>query len=196
MTDADWELFSALTSISVGDGHMILFRKDAWLQGSRIMDRAPDLFAFAYRRNRTLSQSLENHCSIRDIRGDLSGEALRQLVDIFHVINSTQIDPGTTDHITWQVNNSRVYSAGSAYHAQFHYLVRQPHKKLFWNCRVPEKYKFFGWFLVHDRIPISDVLEEKGFRKRQLVPPFSIMPETPFHLCMCAASRARSGGSA
>ncbi|KAG2597741.1 hypothetical protein PVAP13_5KG251207 [Panicum virgatum] len=63
----DRQLFTAATTLIVGNGHSISFWNDAWVQGLRLRDIAPRLFTISKGKNKTLSEALSDSCWIRDL---------------------------------------------------------------------------------------------------------------------------------
>ena len=60
MPEADRQLFRISTTITVGNGHRAKFQHDYWLDPRAPKDLAPNLFKLAWRKNRTVSDGLEN----------------------------------------------------------------------------------------------------------------------------------------
>jgi hypothetical protein len=80
-TDA---LFDASLNIIPGNGKDILFWSDTWLEGSRLVDRWPDLVTVVplhRRRKLTLDSALPNSRWIRDICGPLTVLIILQYLD-------------------------------------------------------------------------------------------------------------------
>lgn len=115
---------------------------------------------------------------------------LHQFVNFFSCVSRlTLVDE--PDSIAWKLSPSRMYSAKTAYSAQFQGLVRHQHSSLFWNCGVPEKCKFFAWLLVQWRVPTADVLSRKGIQNDKWCPFCLHATETADHIFLscCFAHR-------
>ena len=67
------------------------------------------------------------------------------------------------DVIVWKHKNDGVYSAASAYRAQFLGLVISPLDRMIWKNWAPPKVKFFAWLALQDRIWTADRLAKRGW---------------------------------
>ncbi|XP_058726787.1 uncharacterized protein LOC131598185 [Vicia villosa] len=73
------------------------------------------------------------------------------------------------DEVVWRGNPEKVFSVASFY--AFYENLRIPfgpsnrHEEAFgilWKMEVPFKIKAFGWRLLHNRLPMKDLLERRG----------------------------------
>jgi hypothetical protein len=74
--------FSIVVITEIGNGNSTLFCTDRWLQGKRLEDHAPKLFAAVPKRirnDRTVHEALSNRRWLTDIRGACSTAPLRRL---------------------------------------------------------------------------------------------------------------------
>jgi hypothetical protein len=60
-------LFAADTSITIGDRMTTKFWHSAWLNGTRLKDTAPLLFASCHQKNRTVTQALHQNTCMLDL---------------------------------------------------------------------------------------------------------------------------------
>jgi hypothetical protein len=75
------ELFKASTLWRIGDGSLVLFWSDAWLDGQCIANMVPELIAVVSRqahKNRRVASTLMDQTCIRDILGALTVPVLIQ----------------------------------------------------------------------------------------------------------------------
>jgi len=63
----DRQLFRASTVCVVGDGRKASFWKSSWLDGRALMDIAPGLFKFAWRKNRKVREELQDQSWTRGL---------------------------------------------------------------------------------------------------------------------------------
>lgn len=79
-------LFAAATSINIGDGRKISIWHEAWVQGQRPCDFAPNLFMIPKRKNRTLLHwALHNNYWIHDVNLQNRGFTAQHLVEFTRV---------------------------------------------------------------------------------------------------------------
>ena len=70
---------------------------------------------------------------------------------------------GTTDDITWKFTNSGLYTASSAYKAQFEGLPRSTMPEMVWKNWAPPKCKLFAWLVLQNRVWTADRLHRRGW---------------------------------
>ncbi|WVZ64871.1 hypothetical protein U9M48_014329 [Paspalum notatum var. saurae] len=119
--DTDRLLFAAATEIIIGDGARTSFWHCAWAKGQRPKDIAPDIFAASSKRKLSLREALAEQAWVRsvDIQQIRTVEHLKQFVELWAITQSVSLVQNTEDRIIWNFNASGVYSAVSAYRAQF-----------------------------------------------------------------------------
>jgi hypothetical protein len=84
--------FSMAISTDVGNGESTLFWTDRWLQGRKIADLAPLLFAAipqARRKRRTVQQALQNHAWTADIQGVVTIEIIVEYIQLWELLLDT-----------------------------------------------------------------------------------------------------------
>ena len=105
-------------------------------------------------------QALTNDTWIQDLaHGDtqhLWSETIRlhrwlQAADI-------RLQDHVSDTIKWKHEASGIYTAISAYKAQFQGLVKSDFKNMIWNTWAPAKMKIFTWLLLKNRLWCNDRL--------------------------------------
>jgi hypothetical protein len=65
--ETDKLLFTAATSICLGDGQKTNFWNSGWLGGCRPKDIAPNVFAISTKKNRNVKEALHQNTRIRDL---------------------------------------------------------------------------------------------------------------------------------
>ncbi|KAG2540080.1 hypothetical protein PVAP13_9NG531714 [Panicum virgatum] len=182
--DIDGLLFAACTTITVGNGKRTSFWHSGWLQGRRTKDIAPSLFKISRPKNRTVAAALERHTWIRDIRraGGLTLGHVQELLKLWGMLRSTQLQQNQEDQIIWKLTASGKYTAASAYKAQFLGNVKAKRAQAIWKAWAPPKCKFFAWLINQNRVWTSDRLQRRGWPHNPSCPLCRSAPETALHL--------------
>lgn len=182
--EKDRLLFAACTTLSVGNGQRVRFWKDAWVQGRRPMDIAPNLFNRTKRKGKTVAQAMENNNWIRDLnyRYGFTVALLHEFFILWALVRNTELQPAQEDRITWKLTQNGQYSAVSAYKAQFLGSARQPRIAALWNAWAPPKCKFFAWLILQNRIWSSDRLAQRGWDHSPTCPLCRCAMETSHHM--------------
>jgi hypothetical protein len=110
-------MFDASVSVQVGSGGQALFWSDRWIEGSSVLQLAPDVWAAVPKRitrMRTVSEGLLNEQWIRDIQGSLSIAALSQHVRLWDRLQGFQLQQDVPDKFIWKWSPNQQYSASSA----------------------------------------------------------------------------------
>lgn len=177
-------LFAPSTTLQIGDGAKISFWNSAWASGCRPRDLAPDVFALSRHKNRCLNEALTDHRWIRDLnfQGIVTAGQLQQIINIWGFAQNVQLDENTPDKITWKWTANGVYSASSAYRAQFLGSVKSKLKPLIWKPWAPQKCKFFAWLISKNRVWTADRLATRGWPRNEVCPLCRREPETAHHL--------------
>jgi hypothetical protein len=110
----------ALINIAVvsdlGDGNVILFWKDRWLNGRCIGEVAPEVLEHVPRRiasKRLVKDALTDLNLVADIRGALSVRAFAQVLDLCDLLEGLVLQPGIPDKHIWKFNALGDYSSSS-----------------------------------------------------------------------------------
>ena len=93
------------------------------------------------------------------------------------------------DKITWTLDSSGVYSAKSAYVAQFAGQISSNFPTLIWKVWAPPKCKFFIWLLLHNRLWTAARLQLRGWDNNYFCALCQRSLETAQHLffeCPCS----------
>jgi len=118
VTQAELDLFRTCTSITVGNGERTCFWKDIWLSGQASMDIAPLCYRLAWRKNKTVAQSMQQNSWMRGLQRISTSKELYQFVDLWEKLQSVHLT-SQPDQITWRFTANGEYSCHSAYHFQF-----------------------------------------------------------------------------
>ena len=149
----------------VGNGSNTLFWKDKWLDGKRIQDIAPLVFALVPKRRssrRTVLEALTEEKWIEDIQGEIGTTALFQYLDLWDILNGVELNEKIPDKHIWRLSTSGQYTAKSAYDALFQGAIFfEPYERI-WKSWAPAKCKFFMWLVTHNRCWTADRLAKRG----------------------------------
>ena len=106
----------------VGNGSNTLFWKDKWLDGKRIQEITPLVFALVPQRRsnkRTVLEALTEEKWTEDIQGEICMTALNQYLNLWDVMNSVELNENIPDKHIWRLSSSGKYTAKSAYDTLF-----------------------------------------------------------------------------
>uniref|UniRef100_A0A453SE28 Reverse transcriptase zinc-binding domain-containing protein n=1 Tax=Aegilops tauschii subsp. strangulata TaxID=200361 RepID=A0A453SE28_AEGTS len=79
------------------------------------------------------------------------------------LLNDVHLHEQTEDTIIWKHANDGIYTAATAYKAQFLGLTLSPLDRMVWKAWAPPKVKFFAWLAIQDRIWTADRLQRRGW---------------------------------
>ncbi|CAM0883761.1 unnamed protein product [Alopecurus aequalis] len=160
----DTSLFYACTVVSIVNGLKAPFWDSPWLQWQRPRDIAPLIF------------------SISNVADDIILPHIQQFVALWTDDSGGAALVRRTDTITWTLSSSGVYSASSAYHAQFLGSISSGMKSTVWKVWAPPKCKFFAWLIIQNRIWTADRLQRCGWPNCDLCPLCKQTQESAAHL--------------
>ena len=160
-SQADRDLFSACTTISVGKGDTASFWADRWLHGQAPKQIAPLCFPLATRKKLTVKEALAEGKWMRGLQRMNTEAQLDQFVMMWDMLQSV-ILTNETDTISWHVAADGKYSASSAYAIQFLGRVRQPGLEQVWKICAEGKVNFFFWLLLQNRNWTAEKLRARG----------------------------------
>jgi hypothetical protein len=177
----------------VGDGTNTYFWKDKWLDGKRIKEIAPALYAMVPERiinTRTVNEALLNQRWISDFRGVLSHVVLLDFFQLYRLLEDVVLQPGAPDSHLWRFSSSGKYSTKSAYKALLQGAISFEPEKRIWKTWAPGKCRFFMWLVEHNRCWTSDRLAKRGLDHLERCPLCDQHEETINHLLVtCVFAR-------
>jgi hypothetical protein len=94
--------FDASAQLQLGDGATFLYWSDAWLEGARLADLAPDLVAAVSnnsRRRRTVASAMLNQAWVQDITGAPTILVIIQYIELYQRLQSVQL---SGDSFIWR----------------------------------------------------------------------------------------------
>ena len=112
-----------------------------------------------------MNKALQNNFWVSQIntRGIFSANQLTQFVNLWEKISVVQLNPDGVDTISWKFTNDGLYTAASAYKAQFSGLVDTNMLQWVWKNWAPPKSNFFAWLVINNRIWTADRLQRRGW---------------------------------
>ena len=145
-SEEDLNFFYASTTITVGNGAKTPFGDSPWLLGRKPKDIAPLIFGASRRKNWKVCEALKGNAWILKVKIDTSVTAahVHEFFSLWMLVNEVHHDEHAEDDITWKHSNDRIYSASSAYKAQFLGLILSPMDFMVWKAWAPPKVKFFS----------------------------------------------------
>ena len=114
--------------------------------------------------------------------GGLTLPHIQQFVALWTRLQDVHLNEATPDTITWTMSSSGIYSASSAYHAQFLGSISTNMKRTVWKVWAPPKCKFFAWLIIQNRVWTADRLKRRGWPNCDVCPLCKQTEESAAHL--------------
>jgi hypothetical protein len=92
--------------------------------------------------------------------------------------------PDVEDTLVWKWTQHGLYSSSSAYRAQFLGSYINHKISLIWWARTENKYKFFAWVLIQNKLLTSDNLARHGWPHQPSCALCNGPIESGLHLCL------------
>lgn len=166
--DREKAAFSAMTTITIGDGSRATFWCCAWAGVEPLKLSFPRLFKHSRRKNRTVQAALHANTWIKDLAHGDTNPLLQEFSDMERLIREARakIRLGQPDEIKWKLTANGQYSASSAYRAQFQGSLKTPFRAVFWSAWAPGRLKIFSWLLHLNRLWCNDRLQRRGWENQ------------------------------
>jgi hypothetical protein len=142
-----------------------LFWKDRWLDGRKIKDIAPNIYAMVPKRvinRRRTCEALQNMSWTWDLRGALTVAVFVKYVELYQQLDGVVLQQGVPDSHVWKLSASGQYFSNSAYKALFQGAVSFGPADRVWKTWAPAKCKFFMWLVEHNKCWTTDKLGKRG----------------------------------
>jgi len=133
-------LISVAVITEVGNGSNTLFWEDKWLDGKRIQDIAPLVYALVPKRSsrRTVLEALTGEKWTEDIQGEIGSTALIQYLELWDILNGVELNEEIPDKHIWRLSTSGKYTAKSAYDTLFQGAIFfEPYERI-WKSLAPQ----------------------------------------------------------
>ncbi|PVH64828.1 hypothetical protein PAHAL_2G364400 [Panicum hallii] len=138
------------TVVTLGNGEKASFWQSTWLNEQAPMDRFPDLFKWAWRKNKTVKEELQNQNWTRGLWRMQTSEEMASFVELWDLVQNVQLTD-EQDRNTWRWTTDGIYTAKSAYNAQFHGSFNTFGEEDIWRAEAEGNHKFFAWLLIQCR---------------------------------------------
>lgn len=183
VTALDKQLFRASTTVSVGNGETTSFWQSSWLNGQAPMDIYPDLFRFAWRKNKSVKEELHKQNWTRELWRMETVSEMASFVAQWDRVQGLQLTR-EPDQIKRDWTTDGLYTAKSAYVAQFHGTYSTFEGDHIWKAEAEGKHKFFAWLLVQSRILTADNLMARQWHCNPAYTLCNLELETSPHLIL------------
>jgi hypothetical protein len=180
-------------STNVGNGESTLFWTGCWLQGRKIKDLAPLLFAAipqARRKRCIVQQAFQNHTWTANIQGVVTIEIIVEYIQLWELLLDIQLQPEVEDTHFWRLSTNEKYSTKLGYdHLFMGATLFKPCERI-WKSWAPPKCRFFLWFAAHKHCWTADRLTHQGLPHPDKCPLCDQEDENIDHLLVsCVFSR-------
>lgn len=116
--EVDRQLFRVSTVVTLGNGEKASFWQSSWLDGQAPMDRFPDLFKWAWRKNKSVKEELINQNWTRGLWRIQTVDEMASFVELWDIVQNVQLTD-EQDKVNWRWTTDGAYTAKSAYAVQF-----------------------------------------------------------------------------
>ena len=179
----DRNLFNAATNVTVGDGLKASFWGAAWVNGLSPQLIAPAVFKASRRKNRCVHDALTDEKWISDLDVlNFTTDHFAQFILLWELLQDVVLVPGMADAIIWTLTANGIYTAKSAYKAQFFGAIAAPFLGIVWKAWAPPKCSFFAWLAVQNMLWTSDRLAIRGWPHQPTCQLCRCTPETARHI--------------
>jgi len=157
-------LFSASTTVTIGDGKTAKFWHDSWLDGMAPRNIAPHLFDLIPRKNNSVAHELSGQHWIKTLRSRITSSVqIEEFVSLWTRLWDFQLQPDSPDTIAWNRSPDGIFSVKSAYRAQFIGSYSHLNANLVWKARAEPKCKIFAWILLQEKLLTANNLATRGW---------------------------------
>ncbi|KAE8811018.1 hypothetical protein D1007_12167 [Hordeum vulgare] len=163
--NGDRNLFYASTAVSLGDGATASFWHSSWTGAGNLRSEFPTLHKHSRKKNRSVREALHNDTWIKDLAHGDNAHIWAETLRLHRWLQTSgpHLQENSRDSISWIHEASGLYSASSAYKAQFQGHTRSPFRKLIWASWAPARLKIFYWLLLRNRLWCNDRLQRRGW---------------------------------
>lgn len=187
------QICKAATWTKIGNGNTALFWEDRWLQGHRLEELAPTLYARArqqIRATRTVQQAMVNGAWASDVGPEVTEQILMEYLRVWDLLAEMELQPEVEDSFRWAWDRSGQYTTCSAYEARFWGRQVAPAAEFTWKLKAPLRCRFFAWLALRNRCWTSDRLARRGLDHQEKCPFCDQEAETIEHILLqCVFAR-------
>ena len=153
------------------------------MQGKAPRDIAPSLYKLAWRKHLTVKEQIENQSWTRGLWRMNSIEEMADFIVLWDLVQGVHLTM-EEDQITWKWTADGIYTAKSAYQAQFKGIYCTFKPGVLWRAHAVGKHKFFSWLLVQEKLLTADKLQARNWPCNPVCRLCSLHFETAEHLCL------------
>ena len=106
---------------------------------------------------------------------------ISKFFNLWMLLHDFRLDMQAEDDIIWKHANDGIYTASSAYKAQFLGLTLSPLDRMVWKAWAPPIVKFFSWLAIQDWIWTGNRLAKQGWSNCDLCPLSKQVQESRLH---------------
>ena len=131
-----------------------------------------------------MREALKNNAWILKIKPPdiVTVHHIREFFTLWMLVQDFHLDEFAEDDIVWKHSLDGIYSAATAYKAQFLSLTLSPMDFMVWKVWAPPKVIFFAWLALQDRIWTADRLAKRGWPNCDVCPLCKRVQECGPHL--------------
>jgi hypothetical protein len=163
----DRQLLFSSTWIQVGNGEATPFLEAKWLLGAAPKELAPNLFAVARFKRRSVALELHNDNWIRNLSNISTPIQLEEFSMLFMAISDITLD-NSNDLIFWKWTADKKFSVASAYECQFIGAMISFSTADIWQANFDHKSKFVAWLVMHNRVLTADNMMKKNWHSNPM----------------------------
>jgi hypothetical protein len=152
-------VFQSLARITVGDGKLVQFWTDRWINGCTAEEIAPEIVQMVSKRrrnNRSVYEATLNNNWVVDVAGELTIENYTQCIRLWEQIDAVHRDGQEPGKFTWTGAPSGQYSAKSTYEMLCEGSITCRTHKQVWKSAATPTVKLFCWLALRYRLWTSD----------------------------------------
>lgn len=110
-------------------------------------------------------------------------EEMAEFIELWTLVQEARLTQ-ERDEIKWRWTATGVYTAKSAYRAQFHGSHNTFDSKGIWTAKVEDKHRVFMWLLVQCKLLTADKLLSRNWPCHPVCALCDQAPETAEHMCL------------
>lgn len=143
------------------------------------------LFKLIRHKNNSVAIGLSGGRWIRILHRKISTVVhVTEFVDLWSQVQQVELLPNNLETIGWRWTRDGSYTSKSAYLSQFKGSFLPFDPNLVWKAKTKNKYKFFAWTLVQNKILTADNLANRGWPHQPTCSVCHTDPEKALHLCL------------
>lgn len=179
-------VFKCGASFALGDGKLIRWWTDIWIDDIPLSTRYPGLFQGVVRQEVTVAQCWNDkgwrwRFISRGLATRTNARNRQQITSLKTLLSqfSTSV---TYDRLKWRWTNNQIFTVKSTYNFITYGGLIEPLYKHLWGLKIPLKHKVFVWILLRKRLLTADRLFRRGCQVDRFCRFCALHEETGDHL--------------